>query len=89
VKQWKNKRVGPRFLTCNTSRVGGRAGALWDGTSTNSQAKVQDVINLHNQEKRVIGANQMEMCDKFSRDNLKHKFYTACNLWEEAPLPSL
>jgi hypothetical protein len=28
-------------------------------------------------------------CGGFSRDNLNHKFYTTCNLWEEAPLPSL
>jgi hypothetical protein len=28
-------------------------------------------------------------CGKFSRDNLKHKFYIAHNFWEEAPFPSL
>ncbi len=26
-------------------------------------------------------------CDRLSRDNLKLKLYTACNLWDEAPLP--
>jgi hypothetical protein len=31
------------------------------GYKMNSQAKVQDEINLHNQEKQVIIANQMEM----------------------------
>jgi hypothetical protein len=34
---------------------------LWDGTRMNSQARVQDEINLYSQEKRVISANQMEM----------------------------
>jgi hypothetical protein len=28
-------------------------------------------------------------CDKLSMDNLKHKLYTTCNLWKEAPIPSL
>jgi hypothetical protein len=27
-------------------------------------------------------------CSELNRDNLKHKFYIARNLWEEAPLPS-
>jgi hypothetical protein len=31
AKQWKKKKVGPRFLTHNTSGVGGHVGALgWD-----------------------------------------------------------
>jgi hypothetical protein len=34
---------------------------LWDGTKKNSQVRVQDVINLHNQGKKVIGASQMEV----------------------------
>jgi hypothetical protein len=34
---------------------------FWDGTKTNSQVRVQDEINLQNQEKRAIIANQMEM----------------------------
>jgi hypothetical protein len=32
---------------------------------------------------------ECKWCDKFNKDNLKQKFYTAHNLWEEAPLPSL
>ncbi len=27
---------------------------LWDETRTNSQARIQDEINLHNQEKKVV-----------------------------------
>jgi hypothetical protein len=27
-------------------------------------------------------------CGRFNRDNLKHKLYTARNLWKEAPLSS-
>ncbi len=34
---------------------------LRDGTKTNSQAKVQDEIDLHNQEKKVVNASRMEM----------------------------
>jgi len=31
TKQWKKRKVGPRFLTHNTSRVGGYVGAPgWD-----------------------------------------------------------
>jgi hypothetical protein len=32
-----------------------------DGIKTNSQARVQDKINMHNQKKRAINANQMEV----------------------------
>jgi hypothetical protein len=34
---------------------------LWDGTKMNSQVNVQDDINLHNQKKKVVSANRMEM----------------------------
>jgi hypothetical protein len=30
---------------------------LWDGIRTNSQVKIQDDFNLHNQEKRVVSAS--------------------------------
>jgi hypothetical protein len=32
---------------------------------------------------------ECKWCDKFNKDNFKHKFYTACNFWEEAPSSSL
>jgi hypothetical protein len=32
---------------------------------------------------------EWKSCDRLSKDNLKHKFYTTHNLWEEAPPPSL
>jgi len=53
--------VKVRSLACSTSRA---RGAHWNsrtGTRTNSQMKVQDEINLHNQEKKIISANQMEV----------------------------
>jgi hypothetical protein len=34
---------------------------LWDWIRMNSQVKVQDEINLPNQEKKVVNASQMEM----------------------------
>jgi hypothetical protein len=34
---------------------------LRDGIKMNSQVKTQDEINLHNQEKRAVSANRMEM----------------------------
>jgi hypothetical protein len=37
---------------------------LWDETKMNSQVKVQDEINMHNQEKRAVNANRMEMVRK-------------------------
>ncbi len=30
---------------------------LWDGTRMNSQVRVQDEIDMHNQEKKAINAN--------------------------------
>jgi hypothetical protein len=39
--------------------------------------------------KRWLVQVEWKWCDGLSRDNLKHKFYMAHNLWEEAPLPSL
>jgi hypothetical protein len=32
---------------------------------------------------------EWKWCGGLSKDNLKHKLYTTCNLWDEAPLPSL
>jgi hypothetical protein len=32
---------------------------------------------------------EWKWCDEFNKNNLKHKLYMACNLWEEAPLSSL
>jgi hypothetical protein len=60
-----------------------------DGTNTNSQARIQDEVNLHNQKKGWLVHVEWKWCVRFSGDNLKHKFYMAQNLWEEAPLPSL
>jgi hypothetical protein len=40
-------------------------------------------------ERRWLMQVECKWCAKFSKDNFKHKFYTAHNLWEEAPLPSL
>jgi hypothetical protein len=32
---------------------------------------------------------EWKWCNGLSKDNFKHKFYMVCNLWKEAPLPSL
>jgi len=32
---------------------------------------------------------EWKWCDRFSKENFKHKFYTTHNLWEEVPLPFL
>ncbi len=34
-----------------------------DGTRMNSQSKVQDDTNLHNQEKRAVSVSRMEMVE--------------------------
>jgi len=34
---------------------------FWDGTRTNSQVRVQDDINLLDQEKKAVNASRMEM----------------------------
>ncbi len=55
MKQWKNKRVGARSSTHSTLGVG--ALEYWDGIKMNSQARIQDEINLHNQENRAVNVN--------------------------------
>jgi hypothetical protein len=40
-------------------------------------------------ERRQLVQIEFKWCDELNRDNFKHKFYTAYNLWEEAPFPSL
>jgi hypothetical protein len=37
---------------------------LQDETKMNSQVRVQDDINLHNQDKKTINANRMEMVQR-------------------------
>jgi len=58
TKQQKKKKVGACSL-----KLQGQEGMLelQDGTRMNSQARIQNKINLHNLEKRAIGANRMEM----------------------------
>ncbi len=60
AKQWKKKKVGACFLNHSILKVEGVL-ELRDGTKTNSQAKVQDEVNLHNQEKMVVSASWMEV----------------------------
>jgi hypothetical protein len=56
---------------------------LQDGTRMNSQTKVQNEINLHNQKKRAVSASRMQVeckwCGKFSKNSLKHKLYMTHN----------
>jgi hypothetical protein len=59
------------------------------GIMTNSQAKVQDEVNLHNQEKGQLMQIECKWCGGLNKDNFKHKLYMAYNLCEEAPLFSL
>jgi hypothetical protein len=86
-----NERKGVRVCSLTHNTLGVR-GACWSfrmGIRTNSQAKVQDEINLHNQEKGQLMQIKWKWCDGLNKDNLKHKLYMARNLWEEAPFPSL
>jgi hypothetical protein len=60
AKQWKRKRVGVHSLICNTLGIGGHVGALgWIGM--NSKTRVQNDINLHNQEKKAVNASWIEV----------------------------
>ncbi len=56
AKQQEKKKVGAHSLTQNTLGVRGRVEALND-SRTNSQMKVQDEVNLHNQKMRAINAS--------------------------------
>ncbi len=40
-------------------------------------------------ERRWLVQIERKWCGGLNKDNFKHKFYMARNLWEEAPLPSL
>jgi hypothetical protein len=60
-----------------------------DGIRVNSQARVRDEINLHNQGEKAVSKIECKWYDEFTKDNFKHKFYMTNNLWEEAQLPSL
>jgi hypothetical protein len=60
VEQHKKKGVGACSLTCNILGVGGVLN-LWNGTRTNSQSKVQNEINLHNQGKKAISTSWMQV----------------------------
>jgi hypothetical protein len=60
AKQQKKKKVGARSLIRSTLEVGGVLD-LQDRTRKKSQARVQDDINLHNQEKKAISASRMEV----------------------------
>jgi len=44
---------------------------LQDGIRTNSQVRVQDDINMHNQEKKVVNTNQMEVVRQTQYEQLQ------------------
>jgi hypothetical protein len=89
VKIVEEKGVGVCSLVCNTSKVGRPCWSFRMGTKMNSQVKVQNENNLHNQERGWLVSIEWKWCGRLSRDNFKHKFYIARNFWEEALLPSL
>jgi enterochelin esterase-like enzyme len=47
----------------NSQHFGGKGGVLvfQDGTRANSQVRVQNVINPHNQEKKVVNVSLVEV----------------------------
>jgi hypothetical protein len=83
------KGVGVCSLAHNISGVRGTCWSFRMGTKMNSQMRIQDEINLYNQQKRHVMQVEWKWYNGLSRDNLKHKLYTTCNFWEEAPLPFL
>ncbi len=60
MKQWKKKKFHAHSLAHSTSGIRRCAGAL-GGTSANSQARVQNEINLHNQGMKAISASWTQM----------------------------
>ncbi len=74
----KNKKIGACFLTRNTLGVKRHVGIpRWDQDEPTNEN--QDEINLHNEENKQLMQVQWKWCYKFSKDNLKHKFYMARN----------
>jgi hypothetical protein len=49
--------------------------------------KMKSACTTHKRGQLVLV--KWKWCNEFNKENLKHKFYTPYNLWEEAPLPSL
>jgi hypothetical protein len=45
-----------------------------------SQVRIQNEINPHNQGKKWLMQVECKWCDKFSKNNLKQKLYTTRNL---------
>jgi len=90
VNTLEEEGVGVCSLVRNISRVRGTCWSFKMGTKTNSQVRIQDENNLYyNQQKRQVMQIEWKWYNEFNRDNLKHKFYTTCNFWEEAPFPFL
>ncbi len=88
MKQWKKEKVGACSLIHNISRQEGMI-KLQDGTRTNSQQEIKMRSTCTTKKRGRLVQVEWKWCGGLNRDNLKHKLYTACNLWEEAPLPSL
>ncbi len=88
-KKQKKKRVGAHSLIHSTSKVGGRVRALGMGLEQTHKRKFKMGLTCTTKRKGRLVQIEWKWCDGLNRDNLKHKFYTAGNLWKEAPLPSL
>ncbi len=52
MKTMEEKRIGVLSLARNTLKVRGTCWSFGMGTKMNSQARIQDEINLHNQERK-------------------------------------
>jgi hypothetical protein len=85
----KNKKIGAHSLTHSTSGVGRRAKIpKWDYDKLTSESLKTSSTCITKKRGRLMQVEWM-WCSELSRNNLKHKLYLACNLWEEAPHPSL
>jgi hypothetical protein len=78
-------------MLLNSQHFGGRR-ACWSsgmGLGRTHKQEFKMISTYTTKKKGQLVQVEWKLCDRLTKDNLKHKFHTACNLWDEASLPSL
>jgi hypothetical protein len=78
-------------MLSNSQHFGGRRACWSSGMGLGGIHKQEFMMKstYTTKKKKQLVQVEWKWRDRLNRDNLKHKFYTTCNLWEEAPVPSL
>jgi hypothetical protein len=89
MKQWKKKKIQGTLF--NLQHFWSRR-AYWSSKmglkrTQKQEFKMKSIYTT--KEKGQLVQVEYKWCERFNKDNFKHKFYMARNFWDEAPLPSL